>query len=392
VTRAQAPPARALALAAAGAGALVASRGFGTPALATLGAGLLALPVLVTALVWAAVAGLRVHRRIRPSRCRAGDEVEVRLALSGWPTRLGLDRLLDVSLEPGLAAAAGAGAPRRDGSRLWRVARAPRGDHLLSPPVAHVCDPFGLARRSRAGAEGERLLVVPRAPRLERLALEASTPGGGMRRRRMVSGFGELERVRDYRAGDPLSRVHWAQTAKRGRLQTKELRSSEGPGKAVMLLLDAGGPGGEDFETAVTATAAMARHLAERGERLALVHTGERPVRLAAGRATWPAVEMALARVTPGGPRELALALRSETAAPEAPELIVVITSGSGPGLPAALAGARAAGIAVAVILTGPAAAGAPDLERAGAGVTLVRSAADVPGALAADRERAGAV
>ena len=391
MSRAQGPPARAVALAAAGAAALVASRGFGTPALATLGVGLVALPVLVTALVWAAAGGLHVRRSISPARCRAGDQVEVRLVLSGWPTQVGLDRLLDIALDPGLGTADGAGSARREGLWVWRLARAARGDHQLPPPVAHVGDPFGLARRSRAGADGESLLVVPRAPRLERLGLEASTPGGGLRRRRMVAGFGELERVRDYRAGDPLSRVHWAQTAKRGRLQTKELRASEGPGKAVMLLLDAAGEGGEDFETAVTATAALARHLAERGERLALVHTGDRPVRLAAGRATWPAVEIALARVTPGGRRELALALRSESAAPEVPELIVVVTSESGSGLPSAVAGARAAGIAVAVVLTGRAAAAGPDLERAGAGVTIVPRAADVAAALAADRERVGA-
>ena len=391
MNRVQGPPARAVALAATGVAALVASRGFGTPALAILGVGLVALPVLVTALVWIVAGGLGVHRTVSPSRCRAGDRVEVRLALSGWPTRIGLDRLLDVTLDPGLGAVADAGSVRREGLWVWRVPRATRGDHRLPAPAVQVADPFGLARRVRAGVEGESLLVVPRAPRLERLALEASTPGGGLRRRRMVAGFGELEKVRDYRAGDPLSRVHWAQTAKRGRLQTKELRSSEGPGKAVMLLLDAGVAAGDDFETAVTATATLARHLAERGERLALVHTGDLPVRLTTGRATWPAVEIALARVNPGGRRELALALRSETAAPEVPELIVVVTSEPGPGLPSAVAGARAAGIAVAVVLAGRAAVAAPELERAGAGVTVVPQAADVAAALAADRERVGA-
>ena len=69
----------------------------------------------------------------------------------------------------------------------------------------------------------------------------------------------------------------------------------------------------------------------------------------------------------------------------------MVVTSEFGSGLPSAVAGARAAGIAVAVVLTGRAAAAAPDLERAGAGVTIVPRAADVAAALAADRERVGA-
>ena len=42
----------------------------------------------------------------------------------------------------------------------------------------------------------------------------------------------------DYQPGDPLSRVHWAQTAKRGRLQTKELRAPSGSGRTVVVLLD----------------------------------------------------------------------------------------------------------------------------------------------------------
>ena len=46
----------------------MASRGFGTPALAVFGAGLIALPLLVSALVWAAAAGIRLERRIEPAR------------------------------------------------------------------------------------------------------------------------------------------------------------------------------------------------------------------------------------------------------------------------------------------------------------------------------------
>ena len=72
------PLVRSLGLAAAGALALIASQGFGTPALATLGAGLIALPALVTALVWAAASGLEVRRSIEPARLHAGEPFTVR--------------------------------------------------------------------------------------------------------------------------------------------------------------------------------------------------------------------------------------------------------------------------------------------------------------------------
>lgn len=381
--------ARALALVGAGAAALVASRGFGTTALAVLGVGLVALPLLVTALVWTVAPGLRLERRIAPARCRAGDPVRVTLAVSGWAARAGLARLLDLSLDPGLGEARGARAPVREGHRTWRIPAAPRGDHVLPPPRLRVADPFGLARRVRTGAGDDRLLVVPRAPALEQLALGARSLGRGPRRRRPLVGFGELDRVRDYQAGDPLSRVHWPQTAKRGRLQTKVLRAAEGAGRSVMVLVDGAAPAGPELETAITAAAAVARHVAERGEPLGLAHTGRRPARLGVGRADRTAVDVALARLQPGGERSLALALRAEAGAPDAADLVVVATSAGDPGLPAAVAQALGVGAGVAVVLAGAAAAGAGELARAGADVAIVAGPDDVAAALGAEGARA---
>ena len=194
-----------------------------------------------------------------------------------------------------------------------RVARRPpaaaagRGDRRpLRPGAAHA-----RGRRRRRACS----CVPPRRRRLERLAL-----GRAIRRARRGaaaaadSGFGELDRVRDYQPGDPLSRVHWAQTAKRGRLQTKELRApprvrAHGGGAART----APPPPGDDFETAVTAAAALARHLAERGEPVALAHTGRR-AGAAAGRPRglarrWSSRSRASQA---GGERALGLALRAE--------------------------------------------------------------------------------
>ncbi len=310
-------PARALALAGAGVAALVASQGFGTAALATLGAGLIALPVLVTALVWAVASGLEVRRRIAPARLRAGEELTVRLEVTGWPARAGLDRLLDLALDPGLGGARGPARPARPGARVWVVRSAPRGDHRLPPPRLRVADPFGLARRARVGGGEDAVVVTPQAPAIDRLLLGARRDGRGPRRRLPLAGFGELDRVRDYQHGDPLSRVHWAQTAKRGRLQTKVLRAAEGSGRTVMVLVDGAAPAGDALELAVSAGAAAARHAAARVEPFGLVHTGRRPARIPVGRATWPAAELALTRLEAGGERALALALRAEATAPE---------------------------------------------------------------------------
>jgi uncharacterized protein (DUF58 family) len=382
-------PGRALALGGAGVAALVASQGFGTTALATLGAGLIALPVLMTALVWAVASGLEVRRRIAPVRLRAGDELTVRLELTGWPARVGLDRLLDLSLDPGLGSARGPARPARPAARVWVVRSAPRGDHRLPPPRVRVGDPFGLARRTRAGGGDDAVVVTPRAPAIDRLLLGTRRDGRGPRRRLPLAGLGELDRVRDYQHGDPLSRVHWAQTAKRGRLQTKVLRAAEGSGRTVMVLVDGAAPPGDAMELAVSAGAAAARHAAGRAEPFGLVHTGRRPARIPVGRATWPVAELALTRLEAGGERALALALRAEATAADPPDLVLVATSAGDPALPAAVAQAFGLGVQVAAVLAGPAAAGAGDLAAAGADVAIVTGPEDLVAALSATDARA---
>ncbi|WP_217915767.1 DUF58 domain-containing protein [Miltoncostaea marina] len=383
------PSGRALGLAGAGAAAILASRGFGTGPLATLGAGMLALPLLVTALVWSAARGLRLRRSVEPARARAGEPVVVRLALGGWPVRLGLDRLLETGLDPGIGAAGGRRAPVPLGRGAWRV-RGARGDHRLPAARVRVRDPFGLARGERSAGEGTPLLVVPAAPALGGAAGGARAAGGAGRRRAPLAGFGELDRVRDYREGDPLSLVHWGQTAKRGRLQTKELHAPEAAPRAGLVLLDGAAPAGEAFETAVVAAAALCRHLDARRDPFALVHTGAAPVRLPAGRATWPVAEVALARVAPGGERPVAVALAAETGGPDAPAAAAVVTAGAAPGLAAAVARARARGVGVLAVLVGPAAAAADELAAAGAEVVVVHGRDDVARALGAGRGAAG--
>lgn len=380
---------RAIGLAGAGAAALVASQGFGTVALATLGAGLVALPVLVTALVWAAASGLRVGRRVVPARLHAGEPLRVELEVTGWPMRAGLHRLLDLTADPGLGSARGPAPARPRGDWAWEVTAAPRGDHRLPPPRVRVADPFGLARRTRAGDGGGAALVAPRAPAIDRLLLGSRRDGRGPRRRLPQSGFGELDRVRDYQPGDPLSRVHWAQTAKRGRLQTKVLRAAEGSGRTVMVMVDGAAPPGEALELAVSAGAAVARHAGSRGEAFGLVHTGREPARLPVGRATWPAAETALTRLEGGGDRSLPLALRAEATAPDPPDLIVAATSAGDPALASAVAQARALGVAVGLVLAGPAAAAAGELVAAGADVAVVTGIDDIAPALGAHEARA---
>lgn len=364
-------PMRAVALFGAGFGAVIASRGFGTPALTTFGVGLALLAALMLALVSLAASGIRIERRIDPARCVAGSPVRVRIAISGWAVRLGLDRLLNISIDPGLPAASGSAVQPEAGGGAW-VMTAARGEHRLPDPWISVGDPFGLARRSRMGGGDADLLVVPQAPSLDRVPSGSRARGGGVRRRNFASGFGELDRVRDYQAGDALSRVHWGQTAKRGRLQTKEMRVAQGAGRSVLVLLDGAVPPGEAFETTVTAAAALVRHLCERREPPSLVHTGLAPARIPAGRLTWPVAELSLTRLEAGGERSLSLAVRAEATATDPPDQIIALTSRADSGLAGAVAQALASGARVTAVLAGAAAVSGPELSALGIEVVVI--------------------
>jgi uncharacterized protein (DUF58 family) len=389
---------RAVALLALGVVGLVAAWGFGAAALSVLAIGLLALPVLAGLVVGAAAAGLRVDREVEPARVRAGDACRVRVVATGWPGRLGLLAPLDLVAESGAGelGMAVTGRWRRAPGGWERPARVPevsRGAHRLPPPAVTLRDPFGLVTAVRRGTAEGTVLAVPAAPDLAApfwlgaggRALGTGATGPARRGE-------EIEGVRDYRPGDPLSRVHWPQTARRGRLQAKELSGSGAGGESVAILLDArrapgieGKPHGP-FEVAVSAAAALARHLDARRASVELEHAGRPPRRVALARGGWPAAEAELARVEADGEMPLGGLLRAVCARDPRPPLAVLVTAAPEPGLAEAVRAARDAGVAVACVLVGAAAAEGPALSRAGAVTTTVAGIADLAEALSAER------
>ena len=130
VTSGRGPSGRALALVAAGAAALVASRGFGTPALAVLGVGLIALPVLVTVLVALAAAGLELHRtrsRLAAHARRRDGPSPCASPAAGPPPGSAWTACSRCAIDPGLcrASPAPAGVPEPRGG-AWTLRARPR--------------------------------------------------------------------------------------------------------------------------------------------------------------------------------------------------------------------------------------------------------------------------
>lgn len=383
---------RAVSVAVAGVLALIAAGGFGTPALRPLGIGLLTLGVGAIALVEIAARALRVSRTIDRETLPAGERATATLRLSGWPVRDRLIRLLDWELRPGLPTTAQAESSRPKfvgGEVRQRIAFGdmPRGEHRFTSPGVSLSDPFGLARVRRASRSETTVLVLPRTVPVLVPFWESGAARRAGQQAGLLRGRAELGGVRDYEPGDPLALIHWAQTARRGRLQTKELHGESGRGATLGLLLDAQATpaatetADECFELAVSAAASLVAACAARGDAVGLEHTGARVTALPVGTPAG-AIERELALVRPDGVQAIALAVRAAIGRPDAPRTLVVITAGGDRGLSAAASQARGAGVNVAAVLIGPARAYAHDLRRAGTWVTEVGDVSHLASAL----------
>ncbi len=379
-------------MAVAGLLALVAAGGFGTPSLRPLGIGLLSLGVGAIALVEVAARALRVTRAVDRDTLPAGERATATLRLTGWPVRNRLIRLLDWEIRSGLPTTANAqpSRPKFIGGEVRQqivFGDMRRGEHRFTSPGVSLSDPFGLARVRRASRAETIVLVLPRTVPVLVPFWESGAARRAGQQAGLLRGRSELGGVRDYEPGDPLSLIHWAQTARRGRLQTKELHGESGRGTTLGLLLDAragpadGDSADEAFELAVSAAASLVAACAARGDAVGLEHTGARATALPVGTPAGT-IERELALVCADGIQAIALALRSAVGRPDAARTLVVITAGGDRGLAAAASQARGAGVNVAAVLVGPARAYAQDLRRAGTWVTEVGVASQLAAAL----------
>lgn len=267
-----------------GLGTLVAAWALGSDALAVAALGLLGAAVL--ALAW---------RRLVARSLRVEVVVGADTLVEGDPLRLEVrprtGRLLPAALT--LRQPLGRLGTRRVPLRRRRptvvtVPSVPRGRLTVESGVLVVEDPLGLARVDVPTAPGPTLLVRPRIPLVDDLFLDGGVRGAGGRRGsvRSIAGH-EPHGVREYHEGEPLRSVHWASTARRGRLMVRELDDTPRDDTAVVLDLDrsgeAGPVGATSLDEAVRAAGAIVRARVARGRRVALVLAATEPLLVRVG-------------------------------------------------------------------------------------------------------------
>lgn len=199
--------------------------------------------LLVVSWIWSrySMQGIQLKRRSRATRAQVGQIFEERFDIDN-PSRL--PRVwLSVRDESPLPGTQGSRLfPLVEGKRgrtfLARTRLLSRGVFPLGPTFLETSDPFGLFPVNRQVLATESLLVYPMLSEVYDFPDPAGImPGGDALRRRTAQVTPNASSVREYAPGDPLSRIHWVSTARRGRLMAKEFELD--PQAEVWIFLDA---------------------------------------------------------------------------------------------------------------------------------------------------------
>ncbi len=120
-------------------------------------------------------------------------------------------------------------------ARTWLTRR---GGFPIGPTRLTISDPMGLFRVERHFPAERSLVILPMIFDIASfLSPPGLVPGGQVIRRKAMDITPHAAGVREYLPGDPMKRIHWATTARRGQLMVKEFEQD--PQAEVWLFLDA---------------------------------------------------------------------------------------------------------------------------------------------------------
>ncbi len=174
-------------------------------------------------------------------------------------------------------------------SRSWplEIQARKRGIYSVGPVSIANGDPFGMFRREREFGESQEVLVFPKTHNLPEFEIPpADISGDSSVRRRTHTVTPHASSVREYAPGDSLSRVHWASSARMGKLMSKEFDLGRAAEVWVLVDLERGVQAGELEEStdeyAVSIGASLAKRYLEANLPVGLVAYGDRRYFLAA--------------------------------------------------------------------------------------------------------------
>ena len=205
---------------------------------------ILYVSILLIVVAWLitvpALRGIRVERSARSQRASVGDIFEEHYEIYN------ASRLPKLWLE----VANQSTMPYATGSRVLTFLRAKqkriytartwltnRGGYPLGPTNITAGDPFGIFRVSMSFPATSSVVVLPMIfPIAEFITPPGLLPGGNAIRRKSIDITPHAAGIRDYVPGDPMKRIHWPTSIRRGQLMVKEFEQD--PQAEVWLFLD----------------------------------------------------------------------------------------------------------------------------------------------------------
>lgn len=220
---------------------------------------LVALTLLVIALLWVFVPSPHAVRiRLPKDRITAGQSAvgEIRVTNTRrTPSASGV-----VELPVGSAAVSFL-VPRLSAEETWdevfSVVTRKRGIIVIGPPRTVRSDALALLRRERYWSEPLTLRVHPRTVRVPFDATGLLVDVEGVTTARLSSSDVSFHALRDYVPGDDRRNVHWATTARTGRLVVRVFEETRRSHHLILLDTNFAHWAGDDFEIAVSLAASL---------------------------------------------------------------------------------------------------------------------------------------
>lgn len=314
---------------------------------ATLLAGLLG--ILLWAFLWARQMAIhvRAQRQLRYHAVQVGDELEENIHLvNASITEVLWAEVVDHSNLPGysMTSVRAAGGRQSVDWRLRVVCRQ-RGVFELGPWELLLGDPFGIFRVTQSYFTRREVLVYPPLAELPGYALPHRQSVGERRPLRQPLPAETIQALtaRPFAPGDPLRRIHWRTTARRGSLFSKQFEPEAA--SRIWLIPDFDARvhwSHEDestLETTVTLTATLAALLLEEHLEVGLAaHADQRRILLPqrGSAQLWP-ILLALAPLKSVFDIPLAKVLKQVRPLINAHDLVLVVTPSISPDWPSEL-------------------------------------------------------
>ena len=199
--------------------------------------------LIVVSWVWTQLSlrGMSVKRRARSMRASMGDVFEEHFEISN-DSRFG-KLWVELSNDTNMPNASGSRVltmlnRKQKRTYIGRTWLFRRGSFRLGPTRLVSGDPFGLFRKESVFPIEHSLVVVPLIYEINSFISPAGLlPGGQVIRSKALDITPHASGVREYVPGDPMKRIHWPSTARRGQLIVKEFEQD--PQAEVWFFLDA---------------------------------------------------------------------------------------------------------------------------------------------------------